>query len=43
MEPVQSNYKVERSGVHRGPPPGAQMMLRLAPAISSVAGRSPER
>jgi hypothetical protein len=38
-----SNYKVERSGFHRGPPPGAQAMVRLAPAIGSVAGRSPKR
>ena len=40
---LQANYTVERPGVHRGPPPGAQGMVRLAPATTAVAGRSPKR
>jgi hypothetical protein len=38
-----ANYAVERPGVHGGPPPGAQGMVRLAPATAAVAGRSPKR
>jgi hypothetical protein len=38
-----SNYTQERSGVERGPPPGAQDMVRPAPAITAVAGRSVKR
>jgi len=38
-----ANYPQERSGFHRGPPPGAQDMVRLAPAMRAVAGRSVKR
>ena len=40
---MQPNYTQERTGFHRGPPPGAQEMVRLAPEISGVAGRSVKR
>ena len=40
---MRSNYTQERSGFHRGPPPGAQAMVRLAPATAAVAGRSARR
>ena len=40
---MTSNYTLERPGNHRGPPLSAQEMVRSAPAISGVAGRSAKR
>ena len=40
---MTSNYTLERSGFHRGPPPGAQVIVRPASAIAAVAGRSVKR
>jgi len=40
---MQPNYTQERPAFDRGPPPVAQDMVRLAPAIEAVAGRSVDR
>ena len=40
---MMANNELERAGEHRGPPLGAPEMVRLAPAISGLAGRSTGR
>jgi hypothetical protein len=40
---LSSNNELERSVEHRGPPPGAQEMVRPTPAIGGVVGRSTGR